>query len=580
MADRAPDQGDRLSILEGRVEDLARAVDALQQRLALAGEREEGAPAAPARARYEPVPAEEEVPLPSASDLTRILGLTGRTLIVFGGAYLLRAFTAGGYLPEAVGVALAFLYALGWLFLADRAGAKGALLSAEFHGATAVFIGLPLLWETTVRFHYLEPAASGVAVALFAGAALALAWRRRLQGLGWVVALGVPVTALFLLAGTHVTAPFAFDLVLLGVGGLVLYYGRSWHALGGWMALMGPAGGLLATFGALAQQKDEGAALAVGFLLGLSYLAILVHQTLVRDLEVGVFEVVQAGLAVALGYGGAALVALRLGGWAVVMAGALALALAAVAYLVSFWRIPRERRAKLLLYSSLALAFALSGSGLLLPPTARAVAWSVLAVLAGWQAVRQKRVTLSLHGAFYSVAAAAASGLLAAAAYAFGAPADTAWPPLAPEAFLSLAAAAFLCALPVPHPAPFWKPYEGLTRVLQLSVFLWGAAGVALHLLLPAVPGVAADAGPGPEPAFLATLRTAVLVAVALLLGWVARWERFREAAWLVYPALLVAGLKLLAEDFPNGRPATLFVALALCGLAFIFAPRLARKAA
>jgi hypothetical protein len=128
----------------------------------------------------------------------------------------------------------------------------------------------------------------------------------------------------------------------------------------------------------------------------------------------------------------------------------------------------------------------------------------------------------------------------------------------------------------VPHPAPFWKPYERLTRMLQISVFLWGAAGTVLHLLYPVFGGGTRE---GLDPGLMATVRTAVLAAVAFLLGWAARWERFREAAWLVYPTLVLAALKLLIEDFPHGRPATLFIALALCGLAFIFAPRLARRA-
>ena len=42
----------------------------------------------------------------------------------------------------------------------------------------------------------------------------------------------------------------------------------------------------------------------------------------------------------------------------------------------------------------------------------------------------------------------------------------------------------------------------------------------------------------------------------------------------------ITLALKLLAEDFPQGRPATLFLAFALCGGAFILAPRLLRKTA
>lgn len=572
---------DRLSILEGKVEDLTRSLAAFERRLVRLEGHEAAAGAPPAAVRpaaaaggAEP---EEVLPAPSASDMARLLGLTGRTLLAFGGAYLLRAVTAAGYLPEAAGVVVAFAYALVWLFLADRAGAKGAALSAAFHGATAVLIGLPLLWETTTRFDYLEPAAAGLGVALFAAATLAVAWRRNLQGLAWILALGLPATAIVLLASTHAPAPFGLDLVLLGVAGLGLYYGRGWHALGWWMGLMGHLGGLLVAFGALAQQKGEAAALGVGLLLALAFLASLAVQTLVRGREAGVFEAVQTGLAVAVGYGGAALVAGRLMGWAVALAGALGLLLAAGAYGAAFQLVPRARRAKLLLFSTLALAFTLAGSALLLPAPARAAAWAGLAVLAGWQGVRQRRVTLSLHGAFYSLAAAAASGLLAAAAYAFAAPPGTAWPPLSAGAWFALAAAAVVCALPVPRPAAFWKPYEGLTRSLQIAVFLWGAAGAVLHLLAPAL---ALGQVEGADPGLLATARTAVLTAVALLLGAAARWERFREAAWLVYPALLLAALKLLVEDFPHGRPATLFVALALCGLAFLFAPRLARRAA
>jgi hypothetical protein len=574
MADIAAQGVDRLSVLEAKLEEINRSVEALEQRLGVVEKREVTAPGAPSvLPRSVPLEEDEEL-LPSDADLTGTLGLVGRTLIVFGGAYLLRAVTAAGYLPDQAGVLLAFLYALTWLWLADRTGARANPASAAFHGTTAVLIGLPLLWETTTRFHYLGPWASSLALALFATVSVGVAWRRDLQGLAWIVGLGAPVAAFALLAGTRVAEPCGFALVAVGLLGLALYEGRGWSGAGWGMALMGPLGGLLVTFGVLAQSRGgEPAALAVDLFLALSYLAVLVFVTLVRGRGVVLFDAVQGGLAVLTGYGGAALVARRLGGGAVAGVGFLGLMLALGAYQAAFRRIPRERRRKLLLYSTLALAFALAGSGQLLPAPFPAVAWSGLAALAGWQAVRRSRVTLSLHGAFYSLAAAAGSGLLTAAIYAFAAPAGTPWPPLAPAAFLALAAAAVVCALPVPHPAPFWKPYEGLTRVLQIAVFLWGAAGALLYLLAPALDGSG-------DPGLLATVRTMVLTAVALLLGWAARWERFREAAWLVYPTLLLAVVKLAIEDFPHGRPATLFVALALCGLAFIFAPRLARRAA
>jgi hypothetical protein len=50
------------------------------------------------------------------------------------------------------------------------------------------------------------------------------------------------------------------------------------------------------------------------------------------------------------------------------------------------------------------------------------------------------------------------------------------------------------------------------------------------------------------------------------------------ELRWLVPPALVVGGLKLLAEDVPRGRPATLFLSLAAYGGALVLVPRLLRR--
>ena len=564
---------DSFAALENRVGELSRTVEALERRLARLESAPAALPVAAVRAVRELPANAADDELPSGADLARILGLIGRTLIVFGGAYLLRATTQSDYLPQAAGLATAFAYALVWLYLADRAGARGNRPSAAFHGAAAVLIGLPLIWETTARFQYLSAAAAGVAFALFVAAALFVSWRREIQSLAWIVGFAAPVAALFLLSGTHEAVPFGAALVVAGAAGLALYELRNWHGAGWWLALLGPFATAVAVFSVLAQKRGgEPAGVALGLALVCAYLGALVVRSLVRRLEIDAFHSVQTGLAVLFGFGGAALAARATGGFATALVGGLAVALCLASYWAAFRLVERAERRRLLLYSTLGVVFALAAGALLLPASARAVAWAAAAVLAGWQAVSRSRVTLSLHGAVYALAAAATSGLLTAAVYAFAAPAGTPWPPLAAVSFLALAAAAALCILPVPHPAPFWKPYEGLTRVLQIAVFLWGGAGVTLHLLAPLfLRTEPVDAG------LLATVRTAVLVAVALLLGASARWERFHEAAWLVYPTLLLAAIKLVVEDFPGGRPATLFVALALCGLAFIFAPRLAR---
>jgi hypothetical protein len=59
-----------------------------------------------------------------------------------------------------------------------------------------------------------------------------------------------------------------------------------------------------------------------------------------------------------------------------------------------------------------------------------------------------------------------------------------------------------------------------------------------------------------------------------MALAALARRPAWREAGWLVYPALGATGLKILLEDLPRGRPATLFVAFALYGAALLVVTR------
>jgi hypothetical protein len=65
------------------------------------------------------------------------------------------------------------------------------------------------------------------------------------------------------------------------------------------------------------------------------------------------------------------------------------------------------------------------------------------------------------------------------------------------------------------------------------------------------------------------------LSAASVTLALSSRFKRWPEARWLVYPVLLLVGVKLLLEDFPNGQPASLFVALALVGSALLLVAKL-----
>jgi hypothetical protein len=111
-------------------------------------------------------------------------------------------------------------------------------------------------------------------------------------------------------------------------------------------------------------------------------------------------------------------------------------------------------------------------------------------------------------------------------------------------------------------------------RVVVAVALILTAAGCAVGLSAPLLAGSSEG---GVDLGALATARTCVLAVTALLIAWGARHDRFREWAWLVYPLLVVIGLKMVAQDFKHSRPATLFIALALYGIALIVAPRLRR---
>src|SRR5580765_5659375 len=119
--------------LEGKLEALSETVRRLERRL-LAFESS-GTPVETAPA--EPVPVEEAVSvaaLPQQGDVLNALTQVGRSCLVLGGAFLIRAMTDSGTLPRSIGAALGLSYALLWIVLADRAAGRGRSSSGAFLG--------------------------------------------------------------------------------------------------------------------------------------------------------------------------------------------------------------------------------------------------------------------------------------------------------------------------------------------------------------------------------------------------------------------------------------------------------------
>jgi len=91
-------------------------------------------------------------------------------------------------------------------------------------------------------------------------------------------------------------------------------------------------------------------------------------------------------------------------------------------------------------------------------------------------------------------------------------------------------------------------------------------------------PILADTASADPDLGSLAALRTAVLTVASVTLALSSQHPRWPEARWLVYPVLVLVGIKLFVEDFPNGEPMTLFVALAFVGSALLLVNPLMTK--
>ncbi len=566
MAEKLQDEESRLAQVE-------RAVAAIERRLATleaSPPRRTEAPSAAAPNGPAGVAASAR---PAATDAGTLLPLLGRTSLVFAGAYLLRALVESGQLPMRAAVPLGVAYALVWLGAADRAAIRNRS-SAVFHGVTSMIIAYPLLWEASTRFGFFGPSAGAALIAVVSGLALAVAWRRRLQSVAAAASLGSVAAALAVAFATGGVIPQALFLVLLGIGTLWLSYERNWYWIR-WVPALAADGVVVALTARALQHPpldQPEAVMAVQLFLLASYLSSFAARTVVRGRTVIFFEVLQTGGALVAGLGGALGVAQASG------AGMTALGLAGATlgvgcYAVAFAFIRRGRGSgtNFHFYLTLALALVLIGGAVLLPGPALGLALAALAVAASWLGSRLGQVALTVQAAIYGLGAAIASGLASNAAMALlGTPGD---PAVACGVVpLSVLAALLAClAIAAPAPPAAAAPAAGARLVVALLAVL-GGTGVLIDIAAPALAGKPFDAGT------LATVRSGALALAAVLLAAAARLQRARELAWLLYPVLALTGLKLLVEDLRVSRPATLFVALALYGLALVAAPRLAKK--
>lgn len=564
---------DRPEPQQPTIERLAERLARLEARVAELEARKARAPAPPAVAARPEQGAAFVPALPQGT-----LALAGGSLLIFAGAYLVRALTDGRILPPALGVALGLAYAALWQLKADRDASHGRRESAAFLALASSLIAFPLIWETTARFGLLGARAAHVALVAFFVLGIGVAWRRRLAFGAWLATGLALATAVALLVSSHDLLATLVSLVAIAACLEWLALHDTWRGLRWPVALVLDGVAFLLIAVASRPRLPEGyvplttAAAAAGLLaLPALHVAAVAARTLLRGRPVTAFEVAQGAIAVLLGFGGAWRV-LAVHGESTRGPSILALLVGVLCYAVAFAFV--ERRAgqgrNFYFYSTAAGLLMLGGSlGLRLGGFVSPV-WGVLGVTAAILGRRFGRMTLRVHSALYLLAGAVATGLMLACVRSL---AGQHTGPLSSGAWLAAGLTAFGWVVLATDPS---APRSGAARTPQLllALLVVFAVGKGAQMGLWAALGDALSRDVGAA----AVTRTAVLAALVLALAWLSRRCSLPELGWLVYPLVALGGVKLLIQDVPHGRPATLVLSLALYGAVLILAPRLLKR--
>lgn len=503
------------------------------------------------------------------------LALIGRTLIVLGGAYLLRAVTEGGYLPAAMGVAIGMLYALFWSVPALRPAVSSR--SATWFGVATALTSLPLIFESVRKFQLLGPWSSALALSMVTAVMGVLVWRRRLEGLAWTFTLMALALTTLLMLETKSIVPYALYLTALGVGTLWLGYALEWTFLRWVVALeTNIVLAVLCSLVATNQVADisPAVAIAVVCVAFAAYLSSFAVRTLLRERDAVPFEIAQTLALLVFGMGGAMWVAVSRSTLELPLALAM-IALAAGSYAVSFAFIPRHSATprNFVFYSSLALMLLVVGGAFITRGLPSSILFASLAIACAWLSVHYRKSSLALHAAVYLVSGFVGAGLVGMGFRALALNVENGWP--APDAgmILLLVASAIAAAIrPIERQGSFelWTA----AKVMILAELVWIGATLVMSVAGPFVIGSF-----GSDPAVIAVVRTALLAGLTILTAWASRFPALSPGRLLCNPLMLVLGLKLLWDDFRTGRPGTLFVSLAIVGVALVLTPKLRRGA-
>jgi hypothetical protein len=542
----------------------------LENRVALLEHPSEALAALPASASPE-IPA---IASPSFSQAGAIFPVLGRAMLGMAGAYALRAVAESGSFPKLAAVALAIAYAAAWLVGAARVPARLRFAGATYAGTSALILA-PMLWEMSLRFRFLSPAAAAGVLAAFVFTAYVLAWKNQLTPIVWAAWLTGAVTAIALSIATRQMVPFIAVLLLMALLGEIAADRNRWISLRPVAAIAADlaTAALICIYASPQTSRPDypavstGALLAPAFILLLIYGANVVLRTTVLRRQISIPEAAQAVIAFLLAADAVLHFAPAAG---VVAFGVFCLVLSAAGYTALLPRFaePAERR-NYSVYALWSAALLLLGCCLCLPPLWLAACLGVAAIVATSVGVRVSRLTLVFHGFLFALAAAFACGWMQYAAHALAGAFPT--PPLG-IAWIIAACTILVYAIGGQLRAERWQ--HRIVHVLSATLAVASMATVLVSALVWIVAAVIT-----PGASHVAVVRTLAACSLALALaGLGPRWQRV-ELVWLAYATLALVTAKLLFEDLRQGHPEFIAASIFLYAVTLILVPRLARRA-
>jgi hypothetical protein len=210
------------------------------------------------------------------------------------------------------------------------------------------------------------------------------------------------------------------------------------------------------------------------------------------------------------------------------------------------------------------------GCLLIFPTMILTTLWCMLGLAATAFGEYTRFNTLRMHGAFYLVAAAAASGLLAYSTGTMTGDFYQGTPPLTGPGVVCAISAALAYGLVLRlRRARMPLSMERVPAAILAALACWSMVGLIAGWMT----------ATGLDASLMSTIRTGLIAAAAIGLAWFGSRRNLRELIWILYPWMIFGSLKLFAEDFRQGRPATLFVSLLLYGGTLVALPRLLRRA-